>query len=326
MRNLNLRTGLWVAVLGLATGLMLSGPAPALAGPMEPPVPPGTPTMMPLDQIEPRRPITADMLPLTITDAGSSWYLAESITTTGDGISVAADFVTIDLMGYRLEGGTGIGIRDDAVASDREGTTIMNGSLSGWSSHGVALSGGSRVMNLIAEQNGGNGIQIHENGRLIDCISRYNHGHGFDAGFRAYVRGCQAHANSENGLMTTTSTFIVNMIASNNQRNGIRTYSGCTVLNSMLTSNDQNVVVGGAGIWVWGAKNRIEGNNFDANNIGIHVDGNNNMIIRNTLPHSNGNVYDIDPGATGNYFPNFTIGTAGAPGPWDNLCSDDSCP
>lgn len=324
MLKINNHTCRWITLLVLAAGLAWTGLG--LAGELEPPVPPGTPTMKPLDQIEPRRPITADMLPLTITDAGSSWYLAESITTTGGGISVAADYVTIDLMGYRLAGGTGIGIRDDAVGNDREGTTIMNGIVSGWSSHGVALMNGSRIMNVLAELNVGNGIQLDENGRLIDCISRYNFGHGYDAGFRAYVRGCQAHGNNENGLLTSISTFIVNMVASNNNRNGIRISSGCTVLNSMLTSNDQSMVNGGAGIWLLGDESRIEGNNFDTNNIGIHVDGNNNMIIRNTLPHSNGNVYDIDPGATDNFIPNYTIGAAGAPGPWDNLCSDDSCP
>ena len=37
-------------------------------------------------------------------------------------------------------------------------------------------------------------------------------------------------------------------------------------------------------------------------------------------------AYDVDPAATGNFIPNFTIGTAGAPGPWDNLCADSSCP
>jgi len=50
------------------------------------------------------------------------------------------------------------------------------------------------------------------------------------------------------------------------------------------------------------------------------------MIVRNTVSQSNGPVYDVDGGATDNYMPNFTIGTVGSPGQWDNLCSDDTCP
>jgi len=310
MAKIYMRVHGWAVVLAFAAGLIFSTAAPGRAG-----------------ELEPRRQIIADMLPLTITDSGSSWYLAESITTTGDGITVAADHVTIDLMGYMLEGGTGVGIRDDNLAGfTRIGTTIMNGSVIGWSSHGIALGIVSRVINVTAETNGGNGIQVGSNGRFIDCTANSNTGHGFDAGSNAYIRGCLANSNMENGFLTESDSYVINTMALANHRNGIRLGGSCVVLDSNWQFNDQNLFYGGAGIWVLGTDNRIDGNNFDGNNIGIHVDGNDNLIVRNTLVHSNGNVYDVDPGATGNFIPNFTIGTAGAPGPWDNLCADSSCP
>ena len=71
------------------------------AGPLEPPGPPGDPTMIPLDEVDPRIPIYAEMLPLTISESGS-YYLAEDISTTGGGIIVQANDVTIDLMGFIL--------------------------------------------------------------------------------------------------------------------------------------------------------------------------------------------------------------------------------
>jgi parallel beta-helix repeat protein len=326
MRNIELRTCCWKLALILVAGLACSLVTTGFAGELEPPVPPGTPTMNPLNELEPRRPIFTEMLPLTITDAGSSWYLVESITTTGGGITIEADFVTIDLMGFTLEGGTGIGIRDDAGSTVHIGNTIRNGSVTNWASHGISLGYRSRVRKISAMSNGGNGIQIVSEGRFIDCNASANFGHGFDVGSESYVRGCQANWNSQNGILSSNHSFISNFYALGNGRNGIRVTGGCVVLDSLLSFNDQNMVNGGAGIRVVGGKNRIDGNQFDGNNIGIHIDGSNNIIIRNILPFSNGNVYYIDPGATGNYMPNYTIGSAGAPGPWDNLCNDASCP
>lgn len=47
--------------------------------------------------------IQAADLPLTIGSEGS-WYFAEDIVTTGGGITIAADFVTIDLRGHTFDG------------------------------------------------------------------------------------------------------------------------------------------------------------------------------------------------------------------------------
>jgi len=104
------KTRLGAALLLLALALTIQ------AGPLEPPVPPGEPTMMPIDQIDPRIPIHADALPLAITQPGS-YYLAENIVVTGPGIIVQADRVTIDLMGFTLASGTGPGI--DGSAHDQ---------------------------------------------------------------------------------------------------------------------------------------------------------------------------------------------------------------
>src|SRR4051812_7502934 len=50
-----------------------------------------------LDQIEPRKPIST--LPFTISAAGI-YYLTKNITTTGDGITIRADDVVVDLGGF----------------------------------------------------------------------------------------------------------------------------------------------------------------------------------------------------------------------------------
>lgn len=69
-------------------------------GPLTPPGAP-EPTMRTLLQVEPRTPITN--APYVITQPGS-YYLAGNLSSTGVGIVVQANGVTLDLMGFTLSG------------------------------------------------------------------------------------------------------------------------------------------------------------------------------------------------------------------------------
>src|SRR5690606_8297132 len=81
----------------------------ATAGSLNPPPGAPAPTMKTLSEVEPRTPIHAASLPLTITSPGS-YYLAENIRVTAeDDVTTAAIIiesgnVTIDLNGFTLAG------------------------------------------------------------------------------------------------------------------------------------------------------------------------------------------------------------------------------
>src|SRR5437660_8139783 len=70
--------------------------------------PPGPPTasMKTLDQIEPRKPIAS--VPYTITSAGA-YYVTTNLTGVSgtNGITIAANDVTLDLKGFSLVGVAG---------------------------------------------------------------------------------------------------------------------------------------------------------------------------------------------------------------------------
>ena len=65
-----------------------------------------------------------------------SYYLVEDIVTAGAGITVGNN-ATIDLMGFKLVGGTGPGIKGGQGGN----VEIRNGTVSGWSRHGIEMRG-----------------------------------------------------------------------------------------------------------------------------------------------------------------------------------------
>lgn len=162
-------------------------------GPLVPPGAPA-PTMKTLQQIEPRTPITN--LPYTITQPGS-YYLAGNLTSTGHGVWVQTNNVTLDLMGFSIEGPglqsvygvyilntnspvlrnvivkNGILSRFDygVFASQVEGVWIEG--VHAWSNrnHGILISnglqqrsGGNVITRCVAGDNGQFGIYISDNG------------------------------------------------------------------------------------------------------------------------------------------------------------------
>lgn len=72
--------------------------------------------------------------PFTITSSGS-YYLTGNLSSTGTGITVAADNVTIDLMGFTLsgDGSSNVGI----LLEGRSNVTIRNGTITGFGNSGI---------------------------------------------------------------------------------------------------------------------------------------------------------------------------------------------
>ena len=83
-KELKKSRGVGVILLVMAATIIMA-PALTMAGNLEPTAPPG-PTMKTLDEVEPRTPIKASDLPMTINTPGS-YYLAENVSTATGGIS-----------------------------------------------------------------------------------------------------------------------------------------------------------------------------------------------------------------------------------------------
>ncbi len=136
----------WLCVLVMLVGSVW-------AGPLDPPAAPA-PSYKTLDEVEPRIPIVAADLPVSISGSGS-YYLAESLSWTGTGpaITINANNVTLDLNGLTIDG------VDPLEGATRVGISALVGSF------GTIRNG--RIRNM-----GGGGIEASK--AIIEEVAVFN--------------------------------------------------------------------------------------------------------------------------------------------------------
>jgi hypothetical protein len=81
------------------------------------------------------------------------------------GILVVANYVTIDLNGFRIAG-AGQANRG-IVAPNFNGLTLMNGTIVGFRSHGVETRAFAIIQDMQVTNNGGFGVKLDSNGRVL---------------------------------------------------------------------------------------------------------------------------------------------------------------
>jgi len=187
--------------------------------------------------------------PIVISKPGS-YRLKKNITVPDantTAISVQADYVTIDLNGYSIQGpvvctgflppscspsgGTGQGIVGNVV-------TVRNGSVHGMGDRGIGLAlEVSRVENVTAQGNGGTGISA---GTVTGSVAFGNGGEGISA---TTVSNSTADGNGQYGIVAST---VSNCTAISNFGGGIygATAIGCTASSNGTVQMSVNGITG----------------------------------------------------------------------------------
>ena len=174
---------------------------------------------------------------------------------------MTAEDVTIDLNGFKIAGivgctgfgatlnctpvGSGVGID----GSSTRGTTVRNGIVRGFGSHGVYLGNDARVEDVSSFTNAANGIWIGDGGFVLGCHAFKNGAIGIVGGTAGIIEHNQVQHNRTDGIQLTGSGRISGNIVRNSGDDGIQAYSSLVENNVVLEVSDEGIFipVGGEG-------------------------------------------------------------------------------
>ncbi len=258
-------------------------------------------------QDEVRTPISS--LPFTISVSGS-YYLTANLNGAGlGGIDINVSNVTLDLMGFTLDGG---GSTDSGIYFYGPiNVTIKNGTVTGFGAGGIygPSSNYSRVLNVTALSNGsvGNSYGIlltGNNNRVERCIAADNGSYGIYTGYGSTVTDNLAYNNQGGGVSAGNGSTITGNTVYNNQGTyGLRGGPGSTITGNTAYSNQSTYAIYGiygstiigntaysnqgvSGIYGSDGSTLISNTAYNNLNWGIYTTGA-NSIKDNTLHNNN---------------------------------------
>ena len=198
--------------------------------------PPGAPapTMKTLEQIEPRTPISDDLVLYTVKTSGS-YYL----TANRGPIAIEAPDVTLDLNGFEISPISGSSAFGVIIYPGMDRATVLNGTIVGFGDGIRGLATGCLFKNLAVSDCSAYGIFAGDVSRVLNCRVQNNTGGGIVAGTGSSLRGCMARHNSGNsGISAGKGSSISDCTASfNTATNAIYAGQGSTIKNCVAYNN-----------------------------------------------------------------------------------------
>lgn len=174
------------------------------------------------------------VLPFTISQPGS-YVLSQNLTSSGDGISVQANNVSIDLNGFTITGsGSGNGI----VVASGTNIQISNGTITGFSSgvEATEWNNNIRVTNVNSVSNNPWGIHLFGTNNMVkSCTVTGSSYIGIRVGSGSKVEDNNVFNNGHGISATEGHTSIIGNTVTSSLYNGITTGIGCLVKNNTVS-------------------------------------------------------------------------------------------
>lgn len=217
---------------------------------------------------DPRQTITS--LPWFIDKPGSYIVTAHLVgASSGNGISIHAPNVTIDLNGYTISGNcVGIGIQGGVVGL--RNITIRNGNVEKWMMGINLVADNVRLENVNVTDNEESGIELWGYGNLIkECIAAGNQGDGIRTR-GARIVGCFVWQNGVSGISAGIGSLVAENVAWKNHESGILLDYGSIAQSNVSNENGfwgMKTVLNGFG-------SRLVGNVCQMNETGILLGAN----------------------------------------------------
>jgi len=233
---------------------------------------------------EVRTPIPNNSSEFRITLPGSYYLTGNKTVTNGFGIRVSAANVTVDLMGFTIQGAAAS--TSHGIQVDTGYVTIKNGHIRGFGGSGVFSFGiYTSVINVEADMNEGTGINLsNSSGSIIDnCLSHMNNGSGFGSGENSVIKNSAAIDNKgEYGIYALSDSAVLNNKVMGNSKWGIYSFNSMLLVNNAVNNNNTTNTAGYGG--VHSGKNSKVKNSLVNRNLGNGITvGEGNLITGNTV-------------------------------------------
>jgi hypothetical protein len=254
--------------------------------------PPGAPAPIfkTLDQTEPRTPLSTAGTPgdadsvFRISVSGSYYLTGNLIAVAGKhGIEIAASGVTIDLMGFSLQGVAGS--LDGIHLGGSDDIHIHNGHVIGWAGAGLKSDVGSfnaMIEDIVFHNNAGGGIAVDDRALIRRCIVSGGTGVGIQTGDNAHISECTIQGAAGGGIVAGQNGIVRNCILQQNGLISIQTNAGNLIENNNIRTNN-SVATGETAIELLGSNSLVRGNVMNFGDIGVDAASIDNVIVSNKI-------------------------------------------
>ena len=234
-------------------------------------------------------------LPYEIASSGFYFIDKELSCASGShGITITADNVTLDLMGFSLVGPGGpLGSNNGIYMLGRANVEIRNGTVRDFNYIGIyevntnGVGKGHRIINVRVNGNHSYGIYLSGTGHLVaKCTAVSNGLHGINAGAGCTVTGNTCYSNSIDGIQAGAGCTVTGNTCYSNGDEGIYAGMGSTITGNTCNLNGDEGIGAGTGSTVIGNTCR---SNTD---YGIYLYGYNLVDQNNAYANAGGNMND----------------------------------
>ena len=261
----------------------LAGAGWVVAGPLNPPAGPVSPTYKTLNEVEPGIPINATNTPgdadsvYRITQPGRYYLTGDIVGVAGKhGLEIECNHVTVDFKGYQARGVAGSlsGIDGNGTGPGSPTSagyiTLRNGVITGWGQNGVTannagawiveemkfaantgwgitVNSGTVFTRCYFYSNSADGCATSNHVEFRECFASQNGGHGFGAGSDSQFIGCEATSNGGAGIAVPLGGRATGCTVTGNTGVGIVLGDGGSADNCHVDSNRAGGIIIGRG-------------------------------------------------------------------------------
>jgi parallel beta-helix repeat protein len=235
-------------------------------------------------------------LPCTISESGM-YYLSKNLLQllyTGSAITVSASNVTLDLMGFTLNGISRVtgGAHGIWINEGTSGVEVRNGCITNFVGDGVhCLGQNCRLLGLRVTNVGGAGISENGKNQVISCFASGCGHEGIYSGGSSMLKGNTVNGNATNGITAGDNCTMMGNTVSSNGQYGISSGNSCTVTGNSTQNSSNHGIRTGDHCSVTG--------NSSQNNTGSGIQaGLASLVQGNTASGNGGNGIYVSEGST----------------------------